>query len=330
MRYLTFDKIKPGMILSRDIPDKNQRILLAKGMILKKDHIKRLKEFGIYGIYVDDTWSEEIEIDEIIPTELQEKATTALESLDIDKIETCATDIVNFLSTSVSLYNDIEFLKKYDEYTYQHSINVAILATELGIGMECTIKQLRDLAMGGLLHDIGKRNIPIEIINKKGKLTNEEYEIVKHHPEDGYKMVYNNSQISSCVRQIIYQHHENFDGTGYPRNLSEDKIYHLAMIVHICDVYDALISKRSYKNSFPIKKVVDIINDGRRKMFDNEIVNQFFKYVPIYHKGTEVLLNDNRKALIFENHRGDMLHPSVKLKNGTIIDLRYSKLWIIS
>ena len=330
MRYITFDKIKTGMVLSHDILDKDQRVLLTEGMVLKREHIKRLQDFGIHGIYIDDDWSKGIELDEVIPEALQNKARDALEHLDIDKIEECASTIVDFLSTSKTLCHDFETLRKYDEYTYQHSINVAILATELGIGMECTMKQLCDLAMGGLLHDIGKKNIPIDIINKKGKLTDEEYAIVKKHPEDGYKMVYDNSQISSCVRQIIYQHHENFDGTGYPRYLSEDRIYHLAMLVHVCDVYDALISKRSYKDSFPIKDVIEIINNGRKSMFDNDVVTQFFKYVPIYHKGSEIILDDNRMALVYENHRGDMLHPSVKLKNGKIIDLRYSKHWIAS
>ena len=136
--------------------------------------------------------------------------------------------------------------------------------------------------------------------------------------------------VYSSTREIVHQHHENWDGSGYPRGLKGDEIYELAMVTHVCDVFDALISKRSYKDAFSYQTAIDILREGSESMFRPELVDAFFKYVPIYHKGSEVALTNGDTALVYKNNRGDMLEPVIKLRNGTIIDLRHSQLEIVS
>jgi len=190
--------------------------------------------------------------------------------------------------------------------------------------------RLKNLAVGALLHDIGKQLVPIEIITKNGRLTNEEMKVVREHPNYGYQLLTKDINTHSATREIVHQHHENWDGSGYPRGLKEDAIYELAMVTHVCDVFDALISKRSYKSAFTYQKAIDILKDGIGTMYRPDMVDLFFQYVPVYHKGSQVTLDNGDEALIYKNNRGDMLRPMVKLRNGTIIDLRYSPLQIVS
>lgn len=193
------------------------------------------------------------------------------------------SNIICQLSNSIPINNLLQSLRVYDEYTFNHSIHVAILATMLGIDIGVNAKELKNLATGAILHDTGKQFIPIQILNKQGKLTEQELNIVRQHPQLGYNLIKNNKYIEEREKQIVYQHHEDYSGIGYPRHLIGNEIDDLAMIVHICDVYDALVSKRSYKEAFTANKALSIINEGNQKMYNPEILNTFNKYIIYYN-----------------------------------------------
>jgi len=330
MRYVSLDDIKEDMILSQDIKDNLERILMVKGATLTQHKVEKLREFDITGIYVEDEWSADIFIAPVVTEQLAKSTIQALQEMDFEKIQICAEEIVEVLRNAEDFMHDIASIKTYDENTYEHCLNVAIEAVTMGIGLGYNFYRLKNLAVGAMLHDIGKTQLPIEIFNKEGSLTEEEMALMRTHPTKGYKMLTEDILIYSATRQVVHQHHENWDGSGYPRGLKEEQIYELAMVTHICDVYDALISKRSYKNPFPIKQAVDMLYEGEGTMYNPELLESFFRYVPIYHKGSEVELSDHTKALVFKNNRGDMLHPIVKLKDGSRLDLREAAVSIIS
>lgn len=330
MRYISLDKITDDMVLAQNIKDEFGRVLLTKGSQLSVHKRVKLKNFEINGVYIDDSWSADIFIEPTVDETLANRSIKALKEMNLDEVEHCASDIIDKLMAADDYTHDMEAIKAYDENTLEHSLNVAICAVELGIGMGYNFYRLKNLAIGSMLHDIGKRLVPIEIINKKGRLTDEEMEIVRKHPEYGYSILAKEINVFSSTREIVHQHHENWDGSGYPRGLQDEQIYELAMVTHVCDVYDALISKRSYKEAFSYKTAIDIIQKGRNTMFRPDVLDAFFKYVPIYHKGSEVELSDGQKALVFKNNRGNMLKPVVKLWDNTKIDLRNSYLQIVS
>ena len=330
MRYVSLENLSEDMKLAQDIQDNLGRVLVAQGSPLTKHKIEKLRAFDISGIYVEDEWSADIFIAPVVTEQLAKSTIQALQEMDLEKIQTCAEEIVEALMNAEDYMHDMEMIKAYDEDTFEHCLNVAIKAVTMGIGLGYNFYRAKSLAVGAMLHDIGKTQIPIEILNKEGSLTDEEMDLVRTHPAEGYKLLTRDIFIYSATRQIVHQHHENWDGSGYPRGIKGDQIYELAMVTHICDVYDALISKRSYKNPFPIKLAVDILCENRGVMYNPELLDSFFRYVPIYHKGSEVELSDHRKALVFKNNRGDMLRPIVKLKNGSMIDLRNSEYTIIS
>ena len=281
-------------------------------------------------MYIEDTWSADIFIQPVVDEKLASDTVKALEKFSLDEIYDCASEIVDRLMHCDDYMNDVETIEAYDENTFEHSLHVAINAVTLGIGLGYNFYRLKNLAVGAMLHDIGKQLVPLEIITKNGRLTESELSVVRMHPEFGYNILAKDINTYSSTRAIVYQHHENWDGTGYPRGLKGNEIYELAMVTHICDVYDALISKRSYKEAFSFQKTISIIKDGLDTMYNPSILEAFFQYVPIYHKGTEIKLSNGDNALVFRNNRGDMLKPVVKLKNSTLIDLRTSKLEIIS
>ena len=330
MRYVGLDNITDDMVLAQNIKDEYGRVLITAGSKLSVQKREKLKNFDISGVYINDEWSADIFIAPVVDETLAKKSITALMEMNLDAVSDCAAEIVDKLMAAEDYMHDMENIKAYDEYTFEHCINVATIAVTMGIGMGYNYYRLKNLAVGALLHDIGKQMIPIDIINKNGKLTEEEMQVVREHPNYGYQILAKDINTHSATREVVHQHHENWDGSGYPRGLKEDGIYELAMVTHVCDVFDALISKRSYKSAFTYQTAINILKNGINTMFRPDMVDLFFQYVPVYHKGSQVILDNGDEALVYKNNRGDMLRPMVKLRNGTIIDLRYSSFQIIN
>lgn len=330
MRFVPIYQITPDMIAARNIEDDFGRTLITKGSKISKKVCSRLKDFNIFYVCIEDSWSDGVDIDPVINETVINKSAAAIKNLDFDKVFECTSKMVNELCSSKELMNDMEMIKNYDRDTYLHSVNVAINSVTLAIGLQMNYKKINNIAIGAMLHDIGKNKIPENILNKREKLNKKEMELIKKHPEFGFELLSKNILISASIKAIVRQHHENWDGSGYPDKLIGNNIYDLALIIHICDVYDALRSKRPYKEACSYKQTIEELKKNSGKMFNPEILESFFKFVPIYHKGTEIKLNNNATALVIKNNRGDMLNPVIRLENGTEIDLRDSKYDIIS
>lgn len=330
MRYISIENITDDMVLAQNIKDEFGRVLITKGAKLSKQKKKKLENFDIAGVYIDDEWSADIFIEPVVDETLAKKSIKALKEMNLDAVSNCAAEIVDKLMGADDYIHDMETIKAYDENTFEHCINVAITAVTMGIGLGYNYYRLKNLAVGSLMHDIGKQLVPVDIITKKGRLTDAEMQVVKEHPTYGYNILSKEINAYSSTREIVHQHHENWDGSGYPRGLKGEEIYELAMVTHVCDVFDALISKRSYKEAFTYHTAIEILKEGTDTMFQPEFVEAFFKYVPVYHKGSEVQLTNGDTALVYKNNRGDMLEPIIKLRDGTFVDLRQSQLEIVS
>ena len=212
-------------------------------------------------------------------------------------------------------------LSTYDNYTYSHSVNVDMLSVILGVACGLRDDELRKLSQAALLHDIGKTCVPIEIINKPGRLTEEEYAEVKNHPRYGYNMLRDNYEVSSVARNAILSHHENEDGSGYPRGLTSEKIHLFAKIIHVADVYDALTTKRVYKEAMNPADALEYLMGNAERMFDKDLVATFMEYVAPYPLGVQVELSTGQKAIVVKNNRSMLSRPVVRLDSGTRVDL---------
>lgn len=210
-------------------------------------------------------------------------------------ISLCRQKVEEFIKSSSPL---LGVLVDYDECTFQHSINVACYAMAFAMNLDYNPDVVKTLGLGGLLHDIGKLQIPRSILNKPGKLDDKEFSQMKTHAKLGYDLLKQDLTLSSGVKQIAYQHHENFDGSGYPRNLRDKQEYYLAQIIHICDVYEALCAKRPYKEPMPRRRVRTILYEGKSTQFNPKYVDLFLKFMPMYLVGEVVRVGDKLGIVI--------------------------------
>ncbi len=323
MRYKNIEDLETGDILAMPIIFNDGRVILQQNVVLTQYHINRLKTLGKFGVFVFDEISKDIIVKQNIPIELKYQAAEAICRGDINACLYMSKEIAdNLIANMGAIKMNIESLGDYDAMTYLHSVNVSVLCGLMGIHLWYPYDKLKNLILAGLLHDIGKQQIDIEIINKPGKLTDEERKIVNKHVLYGYEKLKHEEDIPSTVRVSVLQHHENVDGSGYLYGLKDHEIYEFAKIIHICDVYDAMVSKRAYKDELDPREVSEYIMGNSGIMFNTEMVKLFIQNTILYPEGVVVLLSNGRKALVKENHEGLPSRPLVKLlPNGEEIDL---------
>ncbi|WP_306427219.1 HD-GYP domain-containing protein [Caballeronia sordidicola] len=201
-------------------------------------------------------------------------------------------------------------LKQHDGFTYMHSVAVCALMTALACELELDEQTIREAGAAGLMHDIGKSLMRLDVLNKPGKLTAEEFEIAKIHPEDGWRLL-QGANVSAGVLQVALHHHEKVDGSGYPHKLSGDAIPLLARMAAVCDVYDAVTSDRPYKAAWqPVKALRSMASWEAH--FDKTIFAAFVKCIGIYPVGTLVRLESRHLAVVLDQNRGAISAPVVK------------------
>lgn len=322
MRYINIKHAEAGMMVGKSIYNEEGQILVNYRVILTDNLIRRMAAKGLKGLYIEDSLSNDIQVDNLITDGLEIKAAQALKEMDIDAAMDVAGEITDELSLQGDISVNLVSLRTVSDYTFKHSVNVAILSVLTGMGLGFKKPMLRELAAAGLLHDIGKINVPAEIMEKAGPLTEEEYELVKKHTEFGYEKIKNNISVSSKTKMGVYMHHENVNGTGYPMGLSGDQIYIFAKIIHIADVYDAITSERVYKKAQSPGEAVEFLMKNAGTMFQPEFVKAFITYIPVYPKGRNVILSDGTTAVVVENRQHHTLYPVVRrLSDGQSVDL---------
>lgn len=346
MLFITSKQLKPGMILAKDIVFHNNNSfnnsLLTKGQVLNETYIKGITYHNIEGAYIECEAFKDIIVDSYINDKIKASSLEQVKDIyyefkinsgktspsSIKKISNVVNILINELLNKDDLtFNVIDF-KNFDTYTFQHCLNVALLSISTGIALELDESNLHKLGMSGLLHDIGKMLTPVEILNKPGKLTSGEFNIIKLHPVNALKQLQN--QVSSDILRAIEGHHEKLDGTGYPYGRKDDNINYLAKILAVCDVYDALTSDRPYRKAAYPNEVIEYIMGCADTHFDYEIINHFIKIIVAYPIGTFVRLSNKKLAVVVKNYTENIMRPLIRIINedGTVgedINLLYNK-----
>lgn len=339
MRLVPLECIRENSILGKNIYTTDGRVLLRAGVELTRARLEKIKDLKIFSLYIIDEYSSS-EIEDIIKPELRQKSISFIKEVfsDIERIssvhkfekrklseysqkekdyfnginEVAEELLENVLSNKNVLLSLVD-IKSMDNYTYAHSVNVAVISIVIGISLNLNKENLTHLCIGALIHDIGKTLIPSEILQKPGKLTPEEFEIIKTHPRLGYDFLNQFYSLSAHVRLIVLQHHERFDGFGYPDGTAANKISYLARIVSIADVYDALTSDRPYKRAMCPSDALEYIMSNAATLFDYEIVNVFCRIIIPFPKGTIVSLSNGDIGVVEQTLPNFPLRPIVKI-----------------
>ena len=325
MRFIPVKMLKPGMKTGRSIIGRKKEFMLASGSILTAEYISRLQKGGYLGAYILDEFTEGISMESIITDETMQNGIEAVAQRNIQDIMKVSATIVEEIRSAQNVRLDLYDLRSYDDYTYHHSVSVAVYAVIVGQEMGYTGVDLEYLATAGLCHDLGKSKIPLDVLNKPARLTDEEFDLIKTHPRMGYEMVYHNPNIPVSVRQAVLCHHENENGSGYPAGLTGDKIHPFAKIIHAVDVYDALTSRRVYKEPNTPSEAMEYLMGGCETLFDRDVVAVMLDAIPSYPPGMEVKLSDGSSGIVME-HTADVLRPKVKLYDSSeVVDLSRDK-----
>lgn len=222
--------------------------------------------------------------------------------------------------TTIQVFDMIHNIRSVDDSTYAHSVNVALVSRIIGKWLKLSKEDLKVLAVAGLLHDIGKTQIPDEVLNKPGKPTDEEFALIKKHPKMGYDIL-KKHQVDPRIRKVALMHHERCDGTGYPMELEAEEIDDFASIVAIADVYDAMTAARTYRQPLcPFEVIAAFEKDGLQK-YNPGFILTFLERVAATYQNNRIILNDGRSANIVLLNKNHISKPMVQLQDGSCLDL---------
>jgi HD-GYP domain-containing protein (c-di-GMP phosphodiesterase class II) len=349
MRLVRIDWIQDGMELARDIPSAaiGAAPLLRRGVRLSPSLANRLGSLGIRALWIEDDMGEgiipAIPLPEHIRIATEEAVSACFEAARavaadlselpvsaLKQIEHAANNLIDALANCPEAALAFDDLATADSYTHGHSLRVATLGLLLGQRIDRVdgwvdyrgetrhdrmVERMTQLAMGLLIHDIGKLAIPDQILNKPGKLTPEEWELIKTHPTAGASLL-SSDRVSPLTRSVVRDHHERWDGEGYVAGRAGTDIHQFARIAAVADVYDAITADRPYQPANPPHVAIKAVREGAGTQFDPQIVHHFLCIAMPYPVGYTVTLPDGNSGAVVGVDPEEPEYPVVRYREG--------------
>jgi HD-GYP domain-containing protein (c-di-GMP phosphodiesterase class II) len=323
MRHVPIDMVQPGNVLARTIYTSDGRPLLNTGVQLTVGMLSTLRRLGVTMIYIQDKRFQDVVVEEVVSEETRREALSNLavavqciqggKEFDTKSMTQATNSIIDELIKNQKVLVNLSDIRTVDNRLFIHSLNVCILSVVIGINMRLSRSQLSDLAVGALLHDIGKIEAP-ESVKKQEEaelpagLANDE-----KHTWRGYKRLRKKNEISIVAAHCALQHHENIDGSGFPRGLKDDEIHQFAKIVAVANEYDNLISGDEDRMPMLPHEATEYLMSQAGKKFDHEIVIQFLRAVAVFPTGTSVRLDTGQVGIVVGQHKGLPARPVVRV-----------------
>jgi HD-GYP domain-containing protein (c-di-GMP phosphodiesterase class II) len=337
MRLISIKECQEGMELAKTIYSDVGQVLIHEGVSLTARMIARLQDLEMPFVYVRDEQTKGVEPKEAVSQRTRNFALhtikdefskmlkngrlgNVVDSPDLGKkFRGVVKEILADVRSHHKVMSVLMDVQSADQYTFNHSLNVTIYTLALAMAQKYSEKQLIEIGLGAILHDVGKLTVPNEILSKPGKLTEEEFAVVKEHTTNGFDYLRKIHDLPLLCAHCAFQHHERLDGSGYPRGLEEDKIHEYAKIIAIADVFDALTSNRSYRKAMLPHMAMEVIYSGAGTLFDLQLVNTFRNTISMYPIGMTVKLSNGCKGIVVDHNYQLPSRPIIRIfedKNG--------------
>lgn len=340
VKTLFIQDVKPGMVLAKDILSARGMVMLSANTVLTEQSIERIGCWGFVTLdIVDSNLNSDIRNENteakknfaLQYTTIVDIVKDAFQSvryckrLPLDKLRDLADQVTESLSNAKGVINYLHILQVVDNYTFQHSVNVALLSGLFGRWLGVEEGELKALVFAGLLHDIGKTQIPLAILNKPGALTKNEMDIMQRHAVLGYEILKKSELVMPNVSEAVWAHHERLDGSGYPRGLAGNQIHRNAKIIAIADIYDAMTSDRVYRRSVTPFDVIETLCSEMFNKLEPAMCTVILNYLQDFFIGNIVVLNDGRQAEVIYVDKERDSRPIVRTTQGEYINLEQNR-----
>lgn len=348
MRFIPITMLTGGEILATSITNSNMQVLMTENTILNTKNISRIQRYGIQSVYIKDdtsinsgTDSHHENIQDTIHPKVRQSSVYTIKNCiktfdsnvkkqkknlrygdcgmylckDVSKVsQSLIEEIITSKNTNISMMT----IKNSNDYYYEHSVNVAVLSIIIGLEIGLKLEELENLAYGALLADIGCNWIEADLLDDEEQYTEIETNKMQKHAFIGYDYINQNTTFNAHIKNIILQHHERIDGTGYPNHLIADDIHPLSKIVMIADVYDAMTSDRLHREAYTQIEAIEYIMANAGTLFDFDLANIFVRKIVPYPVGTYVLLSNGQKGAILKNTPNFPLRPTLRIFGRSI------------
>lgn len=351
-KFISTRLLKEGMKIDQSIVDSSGRSMIEKGAFLDDFHIEYLQEKGVGGVYIQEGEADpedmnpkselprytqevidryrvedrtKVNLTESVRKRVGEGIQFLYNNTESENFSEATNNVANELMKTITdndaVAVDISMLKVSDEYTFKHSVDVATMAMIIGKKHGLSERDVHDLGVAGLLHDVGKSKIPNEVLNKPGRLDDNEFALMKQHTLLGFEILKSRNTFSEGIMRGVLQHHEKMNGKGYPLGNTADKIHPYAKIISVADIYDALVTERPYKSGFAKGDAIEMIMAMTDEL-DFNSMKSFLSSVILYSVDSVVQLSNGEQARVVENNSENCLRPKVVgLKTGKVYDL---------
>lgn len=324
MKLEIISRLKGNEVLGKNIFTSDGRILLRAGTVLNDSYINKMKEMGIFYVYVEDERLEDVEVEDENVSRLKQTIMECMSKMmrnisiiadkkimsDYMKI---VDELIDYITRNADINKSLYDIQTDNNLTYVHSVDVCVMSTFIGYSMRMDSNSVKELGLAAVLHDIGKAQLPKSILEKQGNLTKEELNEYKEHPYLGANLLRKNMRIPESVVKAVLQHHERMDGKGYPYGLEGKNISKYARIITISDVYDTITNSRDYKKAFNPNDAYELILAGSGTIFDKEIVTIFRKSFSVYPLGCCVKLSNDVEGYVVRQNENFPDRPVIRV-----------------
>lgn len=331
MQKLLINNVEEGMIIGEDVYNKYDVLIVSSGTIISENIYSKLINTNLTYINIIEKNIEGVSKVVIVKKDIQLAYNKTVKSFKklfdtaklgkqilSSQVRTILLPLMDQIENNSSMAKKLWQIESCDEYTYDHSVTVSLTAALLAKWLNMSDSEILKVATSGLLHDIGKCNIPDEILKKPDKLSDDEFKVMKTHTTLGYIMLKHGKEFDDDILAGIYQHHEKCDGKGYPNNLREDDIHIYGRIIAIADVYSAMTANRIYRTKMSPFLVAKLILENSFGYLDPEMTRIFLNNISNFYVGTLVKLNDGRIGTVVMINKNEPYRPLIQVDDDYI------------